>query len=288
MNRSLSIDYLRTFVAIADAGTFAAAAAVVGRSVSAVSLQIDRLEEEVGQALFHKVGRRMQPTAAGRDLIDHARTILAANDAAVAALAQDRLSGTVRLGVLHDALEEAAGSVLAEFAALHPGAKLSVTVDTSRALVTALEAGSLDQVVAFDVQTRLPSEHLDTVPMRWICARPGLIGHQRPLPLVLLDEPCAFRTAALAALDRARIPYRIVLVSASLAAVRAGVMAGLGMTARTDHFLRASDGRAMAIAGLPALPAKQLRLYRGVETITSRTGGALQRMMLERLAKSGS
>src|SRR5215475_10914482 len=83
MNRTLSVDFLRTFVAIADAGTFAAAAERVGRTVSAVSLQIDRLEEQVGRALFQKFGRRMEPTSAGRQLLDHARTILAANDAAL-------------------------------------------------------------------------------------------------------------------------------------------------------------------------------------------------------------
>ena len=83
MSRTLSIDFLRTFVAIADAGTFAAAAERVGRTVSAVSLQIDRLEEQAGRALFQKSGRRMEATSAGRQLLDHARTILAANDAAL-------------------------------------------------------------------------------------------------------------------------------------------------------------------------------------------------------------
>src|SRR5215467_14981697 len=94
MNRTLSVDFLRTFVAIADAGTFAAAAERVGRTVSAVSLQIDRLEEQVGRALFQKFGRRMETTSAGRQLLDHARTILAANDAALSAMTSDRLSGT--------------------------------------------------------------------------------------------------------------------------------------------------------------------------------------------------
>ena len=69
MSRTLSIDFLRTFIAIADAGTFAAAAERVGRTVSAVSLQIDRLEEQVGRALFEKSGRRMEPTSAGRQLL---------------------------------------------------------------------------------------------------------------------------------------------------------------------------------------------------------------------------
>ena len=142
MSRTLSIDFLRTFIAIADAGTFAAAAERVGRTVSAVSLQIDRLEEQVGRALFQKAGRRMEPTSAGRQLLDHARTILAANDAAVSAMSSDRLSGTVHLGVLHDGIEAAAATVLADFMAAHPDARIEVVVDTSQALIDAMEAGS--------------------------------------------------------------------------------------------------------------------------------------------------
>src|SRR5215471_4919693 len=183
MSRTLSIDFLRTFIAIADAGTFAAAAERVRRTVSAVSLQIDRLEEQVGRALFQKSGRRMEPTSAGRQLLDHARTILAA-----------------------------ATTVLADFMATHPEARIEVVVDTSQALVDAMEAGKLDQAIAFQVNTRLPRDTLGLVPMRWIGSPQRSLIDERPLPLVMLEEPCAFRRAAVAALDEAGIPWRIALV----------------------------------------------------------------------------
>ena len=283
MSRALSIDFLRTFVAIADAGTFAAAAERVGRTVSAVSLQIDRLEEQVGRALFQKSGRRMEPTSAGRQLLDHARTILAANDAALSAMSSERLSGTVRLGVLHDGIEAAASTVLADFLATHPEARIEVVVDTSQALVDAMEAGKLDQAIAFQVNTRLPRDTLGLVPMRWIGSRQRSLVDERPLPLVMLEEPCAFRRAAVAALDEAGIPWRIALVSASLAAVRAAVGAGLGITVRTAEFIQSLGGGADEIECLPNLPQKQLCLYRRVPVITSRTGSALHRECLEKL-----
>jgi DNA-binding transcriptional LysR family regulator len=99
----------------------------------------------------------------------------------------------------------------------------------------------------------------------------------------MLEEPCAFRRAALAALDEAGIPWRIVLVSASLAAVRAAVGAGLGITVRTAEFIQALGGGAHEIERLPKLPQKQLCLYRRVPVITSRTGNALHRECLEKL-----
>ena len=255
----------------------------MGRTVSAVSLQIDRLEEQVGRALFQKFGRRMETTSAGRQLLDHARTILAANDAALSAMSSDRLSGTVRLGVMHDGIEAAATTVLADFMTTHPEARIEVVVDTSQALIDAMEAGKLDQAIAFQVNTRLPRATLGLVPMRWIGNRQRSLIDERPLPLVMLEEPCAFRRAAVAALDEAGIPWRIALVSASLAAVRAAVGAGLGITVRTAEFIQSLGGGAHEIERLPKLPQKQLCLYRRVPVITSRTGSALHRECLEKL-----
>ena len=224
----------------------------------------------------------MEPTSAGRQLLDHARTILAANDAALSAMTSDRLSGTVRLGVLHDGIE-AAATVLADFIATHPDARIEVVVDTSQALIDAMEAGKLDQAIAFQVNTRLPRDTLGLVPMRWIGNRQRSLIDERPLPLVMLEEPCAFRRAAVAALDEAGIPWRIALVSASLAAVRAAVGAGLGITVRTAEFIQSLGGAAHEIERLPKLPQKQLCLYRRVPVITSRTGNALHRECLEKL-----
>ena len=264
MTANLDLDCLRTFVAIHDTGTFAAAGERVGRSLSAVSLQVNKLEGQVGQALFRKQGRRMLATPAGERLRDHARAILAANDAALSALRHEQLSGTARLGLLHDVLEVVLAEALGEFTATHPRVRLEVVVDRSRALIDAVEAGSLDQAIAFEHETRLQGELIMLVPNVWIGVRPGLGGVERPLPLVLLDEPCSFRRAALSALDAAGIPWRIVLTSPSLAAVRAAVLAGLGITVRTPHLLGPPADRLMVLDGLPALAETPLRHYRGL------------------------
>lgn len=284
MPTNLDLDCLRTFVAISDTGSFAAAGERVGRSLSAVSLQVDKLERQVGQTLFTKVGRRMLPTASGQQLLDHARTLLAVNDAAVGALSQQRLSGRVRMGLLHDVLEVAVADALDEFSKSQPGVDLEIVVDRSTALIEGLVAGKLDQAIAFEIETRLPSETIAKGPAVWIGQRPGTTAAQRPLPLVLLDEPCTFRRDALAALDNAGIAWRIVLTSPSLSAVRAAARAGLGVTARTPHFVGRYSERLCQLEGLPALPETRLRFYR-------RTGGmsdaaaALKDALIERLMK---
>jgi DNA-binding transcriptional LysR family regulator len=279
---NLDLDCIRTFVAIFDAGSFARAAERVGRSLSAVSLQIDRLEAQVGQALFRKEGRRMVPTPAGEKLRDHARALLAANDAVLAAMRKDQLSGRVRMGILHDVLEQALAEALGEFTAMHPQVRLEIVVDRSRALVDAVETGMLDQAIGFEFDSRLPTETIMLVPVVWIGRRMALEAQQRPLPLVLLDEPCSFRRAALAALDDAGIGWRIVLTSPSLAAVRAAVMAGLGVTVRTPHFLGSPADRLSVLEGLPALAATPLKHYRRVGEM-SPAAEALKAACIERI-----
>lgn len=282
MAANLDLDCLRTFVAINDTGTFAAAGDRVGRSLSAVSLQMNKLEGQVGQTLFSKIGRRMQLTGAGMQLLDHARTILAANDAALGALSHQRLSGTVRMGILHDVLEVALAEALDEFSKAHPAVRLEITVDRSRTLIDALEAGALDQVIAFEFATRLPSELIELVPMAWIGQRSGHQVGLRPLPLVLLDEPCAFRRAALAALDHAGIAWRVVLTSPSLSAVRAAVRAGLGVTARTPHFIGRTGQRLTTLDDLPALPETPLRHYARSGKLST-AAAALKAACIERI-----
>src|SRR5262249_60114490 len=105
------------------------------------------------------------PTSAGRQLLDHARTILAANDAALSAMTSDRLSGTVRLGVLHDWIEAAATTVLADFMTTHPEARIEVVVDTGQALIDAMEAGEPGPATAFQVNTRPPRDTPGLVPL---------------------------------------------------------------------------------------------------------------------------
>src|SRR5262249_61225066 len=98
----------------------------------------------------------------------------------LSAMSSDRLSGTVRLGVRHDGIEAAATTVLADFMTTNPEARIEVVVDTSQALIDAMEAGKLDQAIAFPVNTRLPRDTLGLVPMRWIRHRQPRLNHQRP------------------------------------------------------------------------------------------------------------
>ncbi len=251
---NLDMDGLRTLLAVADTGTQVGAAARVGRTASAVSLQMDRLRAQLGVPLFRKDGRRLAFTEDGERLLVYARRILALNDEAVSALAPGTLGGPVRCGAVQDLADTVLPDILTGFARRHPSVRLELRVESSMALRQEVERGHLDLAVVARSDESASASLMLRLPMVWIGATGPNPATDAPVPLVLVDAPCPFRKAALAALDRAGQAWRVVVTSPSLSGLRAAVRAGLGVTVRTPLLLgdglRLLDRR----AGLPTLP----------------------------------
>src|SRR5262249_33513798 len=117
--RNLDIGVLRTLIAIDQYGSFARAAERIGRSESAVSLQLKRLEEQIGAPLFHRVGRKMAFTGTGQTLLSYARQLIEINDRALTVSSGRDAEAVVRLGVPPDFAETWLPPALARFACLH-------------------------------------------------------------------------------------------------------------------------------------------------------------------------
>ncbi len=252
---NLDLSALRSFVAGLDLGSYARAAERVGRSTSAVSAQLKKLEDQVGAPVLRKSGRGLVLTPAGEMLLGYARRMLEVNDAAVQAIRGTQLAGTVRIGVQQDFGEGLLASVLGAFARSHPAVAVDVRVGRNLDLEEAISKGKADIVVSWQSNVQLPNRHvLGRVRMQWL-GDPALVEASRemsrPLPLVLFEAPCAMRTAAIHALDRAAIPWRESFTSTSLSGVWAAVRAGLGVTVRTAVGRPTSIG---TISGLPSLP----------------------------------
>ena len=145
---NLDLDVLRTFVVGLDLGSYARAAERLGRSQSAISLQLRKLEEQTGQALLRKQGRGLVPTEAGEVMLAYARRLLDLNDEAVAALKEPLLEGWVRLGLPQDFAEDWLPEVLGQFARAYPGVRVEVRVDRNSMLLEHLGRGELDLALA--------------------------------------------------------------------------------------------------------------------------------------------
>ncbi len=95
----LDLDILRSFVLAVDLGSFVAAADRVGRSPSAVSLQMRKLEEQIGQPLYWISGREIALIEAGETVLRYGRPILYLNDECIEASALIKIRGNIRIGI---------------------------------------------------------------------------------------------------------------------------------------------------------------------------------------------
>lgn len=275
---NLDLDALRSFVTGIDLGSFARAAIRLDRSPSAISLQLRKLETQVGRPLTRKSGRGLALTEAGEALLGPARRLLALNDETLAALRGPALGGLVRLGLPQDFAETWLPNLLGRFAGQHPAVRVEVLVDTNIALLAALGAGRLDLALTWESPLEPGATALARLdlPMAWIGPRGGFLRDAgAPLPLVAFAAPCLFRQAGLAALDAAAIPWRIAFTSPSLIGLWAAVGAGLGIALRVPHGLPPSlSALEAAPANLPELPRIGLALHRA----DGRRSAALDRL----------
>lgn len=264
---TFDLDVLRSFVAGVDLGSFGRAADRLGRSTSAVSAQMKKLEDQAGVPLLRKAGRGLALTDAGETMLAYARRLLDLNDQAARAVRGVELQGIVRLGLQEDFGEMLLPQVLGQFARAHPKVRIEARVARNSALLDHLASGQVDLALAWGHDAQLPhAQHLLDLPMCWIGPAQALTAagdeQDAELPLVAFEAPCLFRACGTDALDRSHRPWRAVFTSPSLAGLWAAVSAGLGLTVRTPLGLPASV-RALAPgeSGLPPLPSIALTLY---------------------------
>jgi len=250
---NLDLDLLRTFVAVADLNTFAAAAAAVCRTQSAVSQQMQRLEQLVGKELFARHGRNKLLTEHGIQLLGYARKILRFNDEACTSLMFSNIQGVLTIGASDESADTILPFLLNRISAVYPKIALDVRVKRTPFILDMLENKEVDLVVSTHRPAQFDSLMLRRSPTHWYCAAEYVLQKGESLPLVLLEEPSALRDTVIHTLNAADIPWRMAYVASTLAAVKAAVKAGLGITARPVEMM-SPDLRVLGpFDGLPAL-----------------------------------
>lgn len=193
-------------------------------------------------------------------MVGHARRILAAHRDAWLSMKGARNDGRTRLGCTQDFADSSLPALLRAFARTHPRVRIDLRVGRSNELATAYDHGDIDILLAMRLGT--PTDELKVLhePMMWLSAATGLANMDDAIPLALLDPPCGFRTAAIAALDTSRRAYRIAATSPSLAGLKAAVRSGLAVTPRTARMLEPDIGLAPTHLALPDLPEAEFTL----------------------------
>lgn len=266
---TFDLDVLRTFVTGVEFNSFAKAADRLGRSTSAVSAQLKKLEEQIGTPVLTKSGRGLVLTPVGESLLSHARRLLELNDGIFQTLHESQTAGTIRLGLQEDFGEHLLSQILRRFVQAYPMVTLEVRIARNAELLALVESAGLDLALTWDTgQTSPYATRLGETQMHWIGARDTLALTplaDSPLPLIMFDAPCVLRTTATQALDAAQVPWRIALTSPSVAGIWAAVAAGLGLTLRTRIGL---PSHLTVISGLPPVPSLGYVLHSSEEDPT--------------------
>lgn len=260
--RNLPMELLRSYLTVAELGGFTSAGDKLGRSQPAISLQIQRLEELVGRPLLQRAsGRRVALTEDGELLLDYARRILSLNDEVLERLTQPRISGCVRLGIPNEFASSFLPQILGQFAHTYPDVELNVGCYLSVNLLTRLARGEFDLVLALHEQPYSGTSESWPEPLTWVGSREHEIAQRDPLPLIVAPPGCVYRNRLLQTLESQGRRWRIAYTSPSFGGIRAGVIAGLGVTALTARTVP-PELRPLAVSEhLPALADVYARLH---------------------------
>lgn len=264
MDINIPTDVLRTFVAIADTGSFTHAASQVFRTQSAVSQQVSKLEQTVGRSLFSREGRSVKLTSDGDEFIGYARRILKLHDEAVSVFTEPHLEGLVRFGIPDDYVEAYLPRILSSSAEAFPRIQFEIECQSSDDLVKEFNKERLD-ILLITHRTGFPKgESVSRQSVVWIASPTHFVHEEDPLPVALFESTCPVRQAVLEKLDKMGRNYRLAYSSPNHAGLTAAVKAGLAVTALARCTVPAGLRELTPEEGFPPLPASQLNLlHRG-------------------------
>lgn len=256
----LEIDLLRAFIAVAETGSFTAAAEVIARSQSAVSQKIIRLEEILGLRVFERTSRALTLTPDGERLLVGARKMMVHFDTFMRDFKEPATVNLLRLGVSENLVPTQLPKLLSRFTKLYPDIRLELTTGLSNDLFTDYEAGRLDVVIA--KRKISPNAQRGRIiwrePLVWIAAKDYEIEASRPVRLVMMRPPCAYRAIMIEAMASVRREWTSACLASNLIGVQAAVAGGLGITALGTSFLQEGMRILEPSEKLPTLPTTEV------------------------------
>lgn len=225
----LDLDQLKTFIAIAETGSFTKAADQVFKTQSAVSMQMRRLEERISQPIFVKDGRINRLTDDGERLLCYARKMLKLNDETICAFTGEQLEGSIRFGTADDYAERFMPSIIAQFSKSNPNVELNILCEPSPELLRKMNDNELDVALVTHENPNYPSELVRTEPLYWVTSLNHMVHEDEVLPVAMGREDCCWRQLAEGSLQDMKRDYHLLVASHSATVVSAAVLAGIAV-----------------------------------------------------------
>ncbi len=230
--KNLSTDALRAFITVLELGGFTPAGEYLGRTQPAISMQIQKLEKQLGQTLLLRRGQTVELTKAGQLFRPYAKQILTLNDEAVQQFSHELLAGKVRLGIPSEFASTLLPKIVGLFSQSHPSVTLEVTSDLSKNLLCDKRRLEFDLILglhpnpeALDQQDLVRFDELV-----WVTSPDHDTHNQTPCPLIVAPEGCIYRARAILRLNETKNPWRLVYTNPDLSGIRSAIEEGLGVT----------------------------------------------------------
>ncbi len=258
----LDSDLMRSFLAVADTGSVTAAADRVGRTQSAVSMQIRRLEDSLGQPLFHRLPRGVTLTPRGEQLLPYARRVTSLLDEAAVALREKPLVGPVRIGIPDEYVGTVLPRALAAFSERHAAVEVTVRCDFTNPQMAALTADQIDLAVLYDSSHTSGDEVLCIDPTVWVTSVAHAQHLQAPVPVGVYFRSDWCRDFALRSLDQQSIGWRMAFECDTSASLRIAAQAGLAISPISRSTIPAGCRELTADDGFPIVDRARVVLRR--------------------------
>ncbi|MFT2112728.1 LysR substrate-binding domain-containing protein [Marinomonas sp. 2405UD68-3] len=264
MNRELDVDLLRTFVAIADTGSFTKASKLVHRTQSAVSMQMKRLEIITGAPLFTRLGKNANLSPHGAKLHHYAREILKLQEVALYDLQELKKNGSISVGIPDDYVEKFLSTFINSFKIECPDVEVIIIIQPSIILNDLLHQGKVDiAIMTRNFSTQSINEYkLRNEPVFWVTSKNHNIHKHNKLPMAIFSSDCIFRTWAIEALNKKNREYKISYTSQSLLGITTFIKSGFGVSALTKSSVNSDLQILNESDGFPNLPLNTIILVK--------------------------
>ena len=258
--RNLDMTTLRSFVAVAEQGGVTRAASALNLTQSAVSMQLKRLEELLGQELLDRSNRRIALTGSGELLLTYARRLVDLNDEAVGRLTDEVYEGEIVLGAPYDIVYPVVPQVLKRFNSIYPRVKVHLKSSSTLKLLDAKRRGEADLILTTEEEPGPGGETLTEMPLRWVGAPGGLSWKRKPLKLAFCNV-CIFRAGVLRRVDAQGIEWEMVIDSDDDRSVEALISADLAVGALLEDSIPPHLEAIQTGGALPDLGVQRINMY---------------------------
>ena len=259
--KTLDIDLLRAFVAVAGLKSFTAAGELLGSSQSAMSVKLHKLEERLGRQLLLRNPKSVLLTTSGLTFLSHARAVLEAHDNAARVFEEAKCMPLLRLAVSDHAIGPALPRILARLQKLLPSHLPSVVVGPSNEMQAIFDNEECDFAIVRQDGNSAACRTLFDDPLVWVKAPTLAWQENEQVPLVALRGACRIKERGIEALDKMRIPWRLAFVAGSVSALQAAISAGLGIGLLGARHAPADATIVTGLSGLPDIGSSRVALY---------------------------